>query len=233
MRSQDEHRRNSAEVNATPSGGLPFSVHGPNLAETGVFPIVLATPDGAIACRLHLCPGDGAVLWVFGSGGGLGGPAGGLYDRLGELLRPEGVTSLELDYRRPGRLSPCVDDVLTGISYLHDLGKRRLVLVGHSFGGAVVIEAGARSQSVVAVAALSSQTAGTQRVGELTPRPVLFIHGGADEVLPPSCSYDLYERAVEPKEVIVYPGCRHGLDECREPLDRFLVAWLRRVLPPS
>jgi pimeloyl-ACP methyl ester carboxylesterase len=124
----------------------------------------------------------------------------------------------------------CVLDVLVGIAWLESLGKDRIVLVGHSFGGAVVITAGARSQRVVAVAALSSQTAGTETVGRLAPRSALFLHGEVDEVLPPACSRDLYARATEPKELILYPGCRHGLDQCREALDRDLLHWLQRVL---
>ena len=40
-------------------------------------------------------------------------------------------------------------------------GRQRIVLVGHSFGGAVVITAGALNPKVVAVAALSSQLFGT------------------------------------------------------------------------
>lgn len=213
------------------SNALAFQVRDPPPEQAGDFPVTLATDEGNICCRLHLCPGDRAILWVFGAGGGLGGPAGGLYNRLAEVLRPEGVTSLELDYRRPGRLEPCVVDVLTGVEYLRSLSKVRVVLVGHSFGGAVVIEAGARRGEVVAVAALSSQSAGAERVRALPPRPVLFAHGEADEVLPPRCSQDLFSRAGEPKEMILYPGCRHGLDECREALDRDLLGWVRRVLP--
>jgi alpha-beta hydrolase superfamily lysophospholipase len=58
-----------------------------------------------------------------------------------------------------------VTGVATGIAYLTERGKRRIVLVGHSFGGAVVISAGAASPAEIAVAALSSQTAGTADVG--------------------------------------------------------------------
>ncbi|HEY8614616.1 alpha/beta hydrolase [Phenylobacterium sp.] len=208
---------------------LPFRAEGAAPEAEGVYPLRLLTEQGELSGRLHACPGDTAILWVFGSGGGLGGPAGGLYDRLAEVLRPGGIASLELDYRRPGRLGPCVADVLTGIEHLAALGKTRVVLVGHSFGGAVVITAGAASEQVIAVAALSSQTAGTEAVGALSPRPVLFAHGEADEVLPPRCSLDLHRRAREPKQLTLYPGCRHGLDQCRDALDRDLTAWLRRV----
>jgi hypothetical protein len=30
----------------------------------------------------------------------------------------------------------------------------------------------------------------------------------------------------------LYPGCGHGLDACRDALDRDLEAWLRRTLAP-
>jgi fermentation-respiration switch protein FrsA (DUF1100 family) len=82
----------------------------------------------------------------------------------------------------------------------------------------------------VGVATLSSQTYGAGAVGRLAPRPILLIHGEADEVLPDVCSRDLYRLAGEPKELILYPGCRHGLDECRERLDHDLLDWIERTL---
>jgi fermentation-respiration switch protein FrsA (DUF1100 family) len=99
----------------------------------------------------------------------------------------------------------------------------------------VVITAGTASGAVVAVAALSSQLAGTAGVAALAPRPLLVAHGTDDEVLPDRCSRDIHERAGEPKRLVLYPGCRHGLDACRDALDRDLEAWLRAVtgLPPA
>jgi fermentation-respiration switch protein FrsA (DUF1100 family) len=191
----------------------------------------LVTAAGEIEGRLHpASSGNAAVLWVFGAGGGLGGPAGGLYTRLGQRLRPRGITSLELAYRHPGRLGHCVQDVLLGLDWLAGEGRRRVVLVGHSFGGAVVITAGAASKAAIAVAALSSQTRGTEAAASLAPRPLLVVHGLADEVLPAACGQDIHRRARPPKELILYPECRHGLDECREALDRDLLGWLERVL---
>jgi len=190
----------------------------------------LVTSEGALPCRYHPAEGEHAILWVFGAGGGLGGPAGGLYTRLGRQFRESGTASLELDYRHPGDLEDCLLDVLIGLAYLESLGKSRIVLVGHSFGGAVVINAGVTSDAVIAVAALSSQTAGTHAIGKLSPKPVIFIHGEQHEILPPACSRDLHAHAGEPKELILYPGCFHGLDQCQEALDRDLSRWVRDVL---
>ncbi len=120
--------------------------------------------------------------------------------------------------------------MLLGLDWLAGEGRRRVVLVGHSFGGALVITAGAASERVVAVAALSSQTGGTEAAASLSPRPLLVLHGTGDEVLPAACARDIHARAREPKELILYPGCRHGLDQCREALDRDLMAWLGRAI---
>lgn len=219
-------------TNEEPSRIQLLGVH--SAASEGEAEIVtLHTNRGDIDTRLHRPPAGGGragVVWVSGAGGGLGGPAGGLYIRLAGQLAPEGVTSLRLDYRFPNRLPECTLDVLLGGAYLETLGVTRLVLVGHSFGGAVVINAGVSSDAVVGVAALSSQTYGADAVGQLGPRPLLLMHGSADEVLPDSCSRWLYERAAGPRELHLYPGCRHGLDECRDAVDRDLKHWLRRIL---
>src|SRR5437762_11532 len=127
------------------AGTFDFSVERRPAAD-GAEGIRLHTNSGGINCRLHSAAhGTAAVLWGFGAGGGLDGPAGAMYARLAEYLLPEGISSLRLDYREPGRLNACIFDVLVGISYLQKLERSRVVLAGHSFGGAVVINAGARS----------------------------------------------------------------------------------------
>ncbi|HYN87746.1 MAG TPA: alpha/beta hydrolase, partial [Ardenticatenaceae bacterium] len=169
-------------------------------------------------------------IWVGGAGGGLDGPAWGLYPRLAAQLVPDGIASLRLHYRYPNHLTDCVLDTLIGMLYVGSRGRQRVALVGHSFGGAVVISAGAIGESVVGVVAMSSQTYGTDLVRDISPRPLLLMHGTADQVLPDRCSHDLYRRAREPKQILLYPGCGHGLDECREQVDRDLLEWLRGVL---
>ena len=120
--------------------------------------------------------------------------------------------------------------------WLRQIGRARFILVGHSFGGAVVLDAAAQAADVIAVAALSSQTAGVGNVAELSPRHLMFVHGEADEVLPAGCSRELFARAGEPKELVLYPGCRHGLDQCRHQLDADLRRWILEtvgIAPPA
>lgn len=198
----------------------------------GVEELTLHTNDGDITARLHPAPaGAPAVVWVGGSGGGLDGPAAGMYPRLAGQLAAQGISSLRLHYRRPNELEDCVMDTLLGVEYLaQQRGHQGIALVGHSFGGAVVVSAGALSQTVTAVVAMSSQTYGTDLAPRVSPRPLLLLHGTADEILSYSCSRSIFERARQPKDLRLYSGCRHGLDECRDKVDADLVSWLMQQL---
>lgn len=201
-------------------------------AAEGFEEVRLRTNDGTIACRYHPAAKPRlAVLWVAGTQGGPDGPAGGMFERLARQLVFDDIASLRLDYRRPGHLIDCVLDVLLGIGFLRNQRHGRIVLVGHSFGGSVAINAGVSSPSVVAVAALSSQLTGADDIAELSPRPVLLMHGTSDEVRSDIGSRELYELAAEPKELALYPGCGHDLNECSDKIERDLLEWLRRVTP--
>lgn len=164
---------------------------------------------------------------VGGAGGGIHGPAAS-YEELANRLQGDGVSALRLDYREPNYLQECVYDVLAGIDAL---GREGVVLVGWSFGGAVVISAGAASDTVAGVATVASQTYGTQAVRELSPtKSLLLIHGTADEVLPSYLARDLYARAGEPKELVLYPGDGHGIERHRSEMLEKLHGWSREVL---
>ncbi len=150
-------------------------------------------------------PRLGAV-WVGGAGGGLDGPARGLYPAASRRLQREGVAGLRLHYRHPNHLQECVLDTLLGVELLAQEGVERVALIGHSFGGAVVIAAGALSDRVGAVVPMSTQTYGTDLAPEVAPRPMLVIHGTSDEILPDTCSRQVFARARDPKELKLYEG---------------------------
>lgn len=188
--------------------------------------VVIRTSRGDIRCIMHPAGGEAAIIWVCGALGGLEGPSFGIFRDLSEELVTEGITSLRLDYRVPGYIPECVPDVMMGIHFLYQEGKSNIGLVGHSFGGAVVIQAGALSPQVKTVVGISSQTYGAHSVGCLSPKPLLLIHGERDQNLPADCSRQIYQWAGEPKELVIYEDNGHFLRECHDKLHDLLREWL-------
>jgi alpha-beta hydrolase superfamily lysophospholipase len=200
--------------------------------------IEIASVLGPVRCRLHLGSGPAAVIMVGGGDGGFDGPAEALYPTLANDLHDLGIGALRLDFRIhrfPGPIEDGVLDVYAGIDELARRGVERIGLLGHSFGGAVVIEAAARDLEgrVASVATLATQTAGALRVGELAPRPILLVHGLRDDRLPPLCSEMLYERAGEPRRLELLEGATHSLRQRREEVRRMLVDWFGTTLGAS
>jgi len=188
--------------------------------------IILSTSGGDMEGILHPAEGDCGIIWVSGALGGFDGPSFGIFTSLSQKLVSEEISSLRLNYRLPGDFDECVLDVLAGIDFFEQQGVHKVALVGHSFGGAVIIQAGIESPNVDTVIGLSSQTYGAQRVGELWPKPILLVHGERDRNLPVHCSLQIYQWAREPKELIIYKGCGHFLRECQQELRDLLRDWL-------
>jgi fermentation-respiration switch protein FrsA (DUF1100 family) len=196
--------------------------------ENGYTPVSLKMTGGEIACRYY--PVDGSrlgAIWVGGIGGGFDSPARGLYATLCEELREEGIASLRIRYRHPTILEEATFDVLGGIAFLESQGTEALALTGHSFGGAVVIHAASTSARVRAVVTLATQSYGTEPVSRLNPGcAILMLHGGADRILPPSSSQHVFRAAQQPKQLLLYDGAGHGLDEVEDEVHRVVGQWI-------
>lgn len=193
--------------------------------------LMFHTDRGDLRGILHEAPGaHQGVIMVCGARGGFGGPGSGIYTRLAERFRQQGITSLRLDYRYPNEFVDCVLDLMVGISYFKNIGHEPVVLMGHSFGGATVIAAGASSDHVCGVVSLSPQTYGANMARFVSPRRLLVVHGKADTRLPYSCGVQIHEWASEPKELVLYDGAEHRLDECREELEELLFQWVPATL---
>ena len=189
------------------------------------------TSRGSFNAILHRAPDtDRAVIWVCGASGGFGGPGPGTYARMAERFVGEGITSLRLDYRQPNDVFECAMDLLAGVAYLKSADHKPVVVVGHSFGGAVVIAAGANSAHIKGVVALSPQTYGAGMAGQVAPRRLLVVHGKADTRLAFSCGQQIYDMAREPKELVLYEGAEHRLEECRGDLEELLGKWIPETL---
>lgn len=196
--------------------------------EDGNLRVLLQTSRGEIRAVLHPCAdAPGAALYVGGAHGGFEGPANDLYGRLANRLRPA-ISGLRLHYRQPGEFQECVLDVLAGVSFLKGVGAGDVALVGHSFGGAVVIKAGELSPHVTGVAALSSQLYGTRTVDRIG-KPILLVHGMRDGVLDYAASEDIYARALEPKRIVLYAAADHSLAQNATELEDLLASWLPSV----
>lgn len=63
-------------------------------------------------------------------------------------------------------------------------------------------------------------------IADIAPRPVLLMHGDADEVVPVSHGYRLYDAAREPKRLEIVAGGLHRLRVNEEAM-RKAVEWLR------
>ncbi len=192
----------------------------------GEIGVELDTTRGTIEAQFRPCEGQsGCAIFMGGGSGGAGGPANSVYLRLSRELVGRGVSSLRVQWRDPGNFEECVMDALAACSFLRGIGAERAVLAGHSFGGAVAVRAGGLGTLVSAVVGLSSQRSGTHEVGALG-KPLLLVHGSEDSVLLAAASEDIFQRAREPKRLVILEGGGHGLQECADEVYELLFDFI-------
>jgi pimeloyl-ACP methyl ester carboxylesterase len=190
--------------------------------------ITLKSQRGEIICRNYpALDAFTGVIWVGGIGGDWDTPARDLYPALCKTLLAEQIASLRVQFRYPGDLDEAVYDLLSGIAFLEELGIHKIALVGHSFGGAVVIQAASYAMTVKTVVTLSTQSYGAGRVLRLPEDcAILLIHGAEDPVLPPSCSQQVYRMAHPPKELVILPSNGHCLEESADKVKVLVYNWI-------
>ena len=93
-----------------------------------------------------------AVLMMGGAMGGTLGPGDSLYHQVGELLAQQGVPSIRMSYRKPNDMDRCCIDAAAAVQLLVGSGADSVVLMGHSFGGAVAVLPVEASEVVKAMA---------------------------------------------------------------------------------
>jgi alpha/beta superfamily hydrolase len=67
-------------------------------------------------------------------------------------------------------------------------------------------------------------------VDKISPRPLLLVHGDADELIPLEHARRLYQKAKEPKELKIIPGARHKMRLDKATMD-FVLDWLKARCP--
>ena len=170
-----------------------------------------------------------AVVACGGAMGGLLGPGRGLYQSLGDRWAERGVRFIRIGYREPNNLDLCAHDVACGVEWARDAGAARIVVMGHSFGGAVAIRTAiVMTSSVVGVVTFATQSAGCEVAGALDGRPLLLFHGDKDELLPAESSY-MVQAIAGSGDVVLIPGDGHLLAKSDAIITERLDEWLPRV----
>jgi pimeloyl-ACP methyl ester carboxylesterase len=192
----------------------------------GLRHLELYTLAGLLTLLWHGDPAAESVVLMSGGGmGGLLGPAHGLYHDLGQRFADQGVGTVRVGYRRPNDLGRCVHDVAAAADLASRAGARRFVTVGHSFGGAVAVQAGiVLGEHCRGVVTLSTQSAGCEDGAALTA-PLLLLHGDRDEILPPDTSAVVHA-LVGHGELVILPGTGHLLSEYHDELRARLGDWI-------
>lgn len=153
------------------------------------------------------------------------------------------------------------DDTLSAIDYVRhrpDIDPQRLVLLGQSLGGNNIVAAithGDRSgiRAVILDSTFSSYSAianhmipgsglllddsysADRNIADISPIPLLILHGTGDHVIPSEHSQTLYALAKEPKTLELIPGGQHidafstryG-DRYRDEAERFILNALKK-----
>jgi len=194
--------------------------------------VIIETSRGKIECHYYAAEEtDKAVIMVGGERGGFDTPADDLYPRLCTDFLDSGIGSLRVRFRHPTDLAEATMDVLVGIEFLKGEGITGFGLIGHSFGGAVVVQAAHNESAVKTIVTLSAQSFGIGPISNLTEGvSVLLIHGGEDETLPSGSSVYAYFLAHEPKKLTVYEGAGHGLTEVSDEVYNEVKSWIKDYL---
>lgn len=172
-----------------------------------------------------------ALVLCGGAMGGLLGPADGLYHRLGVAWAERGVPTLRVSYRRPNDLDACCVDLAAAVQLaVGAAGADRVVVMGHSFGGAVAVRVAVGLDAMVAgVVTFATQSAGCEVAGGLHDRPLLLFHGERDEILPIEAS-EMVRMIAGTGELVRLPGDGHLLAKSGEAMWERLEEWLPPVL---
>ena len=166
------------------------------------------------------------VVMMAGAMGGFSGPARALYLELADRQVARGRGAIVVDYRKPGDLDRSLLDVAASVDWSMREGGRRFAMIGHSFGGAVAIQAGAMLVGhCAAVVTLSTQSAGCQVANQLDGTPLLLLHGDRDDVLSPDNSA-MVRMMAGYGDFRIIEGAGHGLESARDELISLLDEWL-------
>jgi pimeloyl-ACP methyl ester carboxylesterase len=199
----------------------------------GIEHVEIYTPHGLLTVFVHSgsdrAPRKAAIVACGGAMGGVLGPGHGLFHQLGTMWSQRGVSVYRVGYRVPNDLDRCAHDVACAVEMAVDAGADRVVVMGHSFGGAVAVRvAVVMTTEVHGVVTFATQSAGCEVAGALAGRPLLLFHGDRDELLPMQAS-EMVKMIAGSGELVVLPGDGHLLGRSDDIMLEKLDEWLPGV----
>ncbi|MEZ5164968.1 MAG: alpha/beta family hydrolase [Acidimicrobiales bacterium] len=167
------------------------------------------------------------VLMCGGAMGGMLGPGRSLYLELGLELAAEGRAAMAVGYRKPGDLDRCLLDTCATADLALRNGAERFVILGHSFGGAVAIQAASTFPAHTAgIITYATQSAGCEQAARIGDVPLLLLHGERDSILGPENSM-MVRALAGTGEVRTFPGADHLLAEAADEIAEITGRWVR------
>lgn len=199
----------------------PHLRHVEMYTQRGLMSLLWHEPDGSALPY--------GVVMVGGAMGGTLGPGDALYHVLGETLVQRNIPSIRLSYRKPNDLDSCCVDTAAAVQLLIGSGANTVVLMGHSFGGAVAIRVGVGlSEMVSGVVTFATQSAGCEIAGGLQGRPLLMFHGDNDSILPLESS-EIVRAMAGTGDLHVMHGDDHLLANSHDVMLQTVMQWLSTI----
>lgn len=198
----------------------------------GLRHIEMYTMRGLLGILWHEPVGDArdvGVVMMGGAMGGLMGPGDALYNQLGEDFSARGIPAMRISWRKPNDMDACCVDAAAAVQMMVGTGCDRVILMGHSFGGAVAVRvAVGLSAMVTGVVTFATQSAGCEVAGGLDGRPLLMFHGDRDEILPVEAS-EVVRAIAGSGELRIMPGDGHLLAKSHDIMREEVNAWCDTV----
>ena len=190
--------------------------------------IEIYTLEGLLQIWWFGLPGATDVALMGGGAmGGMTGPGRALYVTLGKALAAEGRAAMAVGYRKPGDLGRCLLDMCAAADLAMRNGGERFVLLGHSFGGAVAVQAAGTFPAVAAgVITYATQSAGCEEAARMGSVPLLLLHGERDSILGPENSMMVQSLAGH-GEVHTFPETDHLMAEAADEIEALTLDWVR------
>lgn len=227
----------SPTVTAVPPTAMPIPA-GPRT-------VTFNTLDGAtLSGTLY---GNGKVAVIFSN---MGDKHEDSWAAFAQTVAEAGYLALTYDFRywvngkmQEGLMKHVAEDLRAAVSFVREQGAEQVVLVGASMGGMATAKTAASTQATAAIilaAPLEASGVGVlvqpEEVQAISV-PKLFITSENDRTVKPEALQAMYELAVEPKELVIYPGTAHGTDlfktESGAELQRKILEFIQTHAPAS